>query len=112
MSMNKVNDFKHCINTCNLHDLGFKGSIHTWWNGRAEEDCIFKRLDQVLADMEFQQLYPGVEITYLSKIGSDHSPLLITCDPNFAPVKKQFKFLNILGRTCFVFGCGERKLAY
>nr|XP_009616442.1 uncharacterized protein LOC104108979 [Nicotiana tomentosiformis] len=38
VSLDEVDDFRHCINTCNLTDLGFKGSIYTWWNGRAEED--------------------------------------------------------------------------
>nr|XP_016513013.1 PREDICTED: uncharacterized protein LOC107830042 [Nicotiana tabacum] len=85
---------RYYVTTCKLHDLGFKGSIFTWWNGRAKEDCIFKRLDRVLANMEFQQLFPGVEITHLSKIGSDHSPSLITFDPNFVLGKKQFRFLN------------------
>lgn len=32
----EVDDFRHCVSTCNLFDLGFKGSIYTWWNGRAE----------------------------------------------------------------------------
>lgn len=50
----------------------------------------------MLANMEFQNLFPGVEVTHLSKIGFDHSPLLITCDPNFTPIKKQFRFLNFL----------------
>ncbi|XP_009793730.1 uncharacterized protein [Nicotiana sylvestris] len=40
--INEIDDFRHCINTCNLFDLGFKGSIFTWWNGMAEEDYIFK----------------------------------------------------------------------
>ncbi|XP_075104741.1 uncharacterized protein LOC142178866 [Nicotiana tabacum] len=38
VSLIEVDDFRHCINTCNLTDLGFKGSIFTWWNGRSEED--------------------------------------------------------------------------
>ncbi|XP_019262022.1 PREDICTED: uncharacterized protein LOC109239885 [Nicotiana attenuata] len=59
--INEIDDFRHCINTCNLFDLGFKGSIFTWWNGRAEEDCIFKRLDRCLANSEFQQTFPGIE---------------------------------------------------
>ncbi|XP_009757806.1 uncharacterized protein [Nicotiana sylvestris] len=63
--INEVDDFRHCINSCNLIDLGFKGSIFTWWNGRAEEDCIFKRLDRVLGNMELQQLFPSVEVTSL-----------------------------------------------
>lgn len=73
VSINKVDDFRQCMNTCNLTDLGFKGSIFTWWNGRAEEDYIFKRLDRCFANIEFQQMWLVLEITHLSKIGSDHS---------------------------------------
>ncbi|XP_070048975.1 uncharacterized protein [Nicotiana tomentosiformis] len=94
VSLNEVDDFRHCINTCNLFDLGFKGSTYIWWNGRAEEDCIFKRLDKCLANLECQQMWPCLEITHLSKSGSDHSPLLITCNPDVVPIKKSFRFLN------------------
>ncbi|XP_009790176.1 uncharacterized protein LOC107776673 [Nicotiana tabacum] len=65
--LNEVDDFGQCINTFNLNDLGFKGSIFTWWNGRGEEDSIFTRLDRVLGNMELQQLFPGLEVTHLSK---------------------------------------------
>ncbi|XP_075092253.1 uncharacterized protein LOC142172518 [Nicotiana tabacum] len=42
VSLNEIDDFRHCVNTCNLFDLGFKGSIFTWWNGRAEEDYVVR----------------------------------------------------------------------
>ncbi|XP_075074764.1 uncharacterized protein LOC142162321 [Nicotiana tabacum] len=77
VSLNEIDDFRHCINTCNLFDLGFKGNIFTWWNGRAEEDCIFKRLDRCLANVEFQQKFPRIEVQHLSKTGSDHSPMFL-----------------------------------
>ncbi|XP_060182094.1 uncharacterized protein LOC132611727 [Lycium barbarum] len=54
----------------------YGGSVYTWGNGRGAEDCIFKRLDRCLGNFEFQQLFPGLEITHLIKTGSDHSPLL------------------------------------
>ncbi|XP_009796364.2 uncharacterized protein [Nicotiana sylvestris] len=92
--INEVDDFRHCIDTSNLFYLGFKGSIYTWWNGRAEENCIFKRLDRCLANLEFQNLWPGIEVEHLTKIGSDHSPLLIKLSPEVAPIKKSFRFLN------------------
>ncbi|XP_070036716.1 uncharacterized protein [Nicotiana tomentosiformis] len=82
------------MNTYNLTDLGFKGSIYTWWSGRAEQDCIFKRLDRCFANMEMQQLWTGVEVEHLSKIGSDHCPLLITCNPDAVQIKKSFIFLS------------------
>ncbi|XP_075111897.1 uncharacterized protein LOC142182015 [Nicotiana tabacum] len=80
--INEIDDFRHCITTCNLFDLGFKGSIFTWWNGRAEEDCIIKRLDRCLGNMELQQLWLGLEINHLSKIGSDQNPMHLTYNPS------------------------------
>ncbi|XP_019251178.1 PREDICTED: uncharacterized protein LOC109230104 [Nicotiana attenuata] len=74
VSLNEVDDFRHCINTSNLSDMGFKGSIFTWWNGRSEDDCIFKRLDRCLRNMELQQTFP--------------------CDIETSPIKKPFRFLN------------------
>lgn len=41
-------DFDYCIETCDLTRVNFQGSPFTWWNGRAENDCIFKRLDRIL----------------------------------------------------------------
>ncbi|XP_070034434.1 uncharacterized protein [Nicotiana tomentosiformis] len=93
--INEVDEFRHCVNTCNLFDLGFKGRIFTWWNVCAEEDCIFKRLDKCLANMELQQIWPGMEIIHLSKIGLDLSPMLLNFNPNTVPVKKAFRFLNL-----------------
>ncbi|XP_070020059.1 uncharacterized protein [Nicotiana sylvestris] len=94
VSLIEVDDFRHCINTCNLTDLGFKGSIFTWWNGRSEEDCIFKRLDRCFGNHELQQTFPGLEVTHLSKIGSDHCPMLLKCDIETPLIKKSFRFLN------------------
>ncbi|XP_019231592.1 PREDICTED: uncharacterized protein LOC109212408 [Nicotiana attenuata] len=94
VSLNEVDDFRHCKDTCKLTDLGFKGSIFTWLNGRAEEDCIFKRLDRCFSNTEWQQMWPGMEITHLPKIGFDHCPLLITNNPNVVQIKKSFRFLS------------------
>ncbi|XP_009796308.1 uncharacterized protein [Nicotiana sylvestris] len=94
VSLNEINDFRHCISTCNLGDPAFKGSIYMWWNRRGEDDCIFKRLDRCLGNIELQHVWPSIEVTHLSKIGSDHSPMLLKFNPDAAPIKKTFKFLN------------------
>ncbi|XP_009758676.1 uncharacterized protein LOC107822524 [Nicotiana tabacum] len=101
VSLNEVNDLRHCVNTCNLTDLGFKGSIYTWWNGQAGDDCIFKRLDRCLANTEFQQIFPALEITHLSKIGSDHNPMLLKCREDAAPLKKLKKALSTWSRATY-----------
>lgn len=91
--MNEVEDFRQCINTCSLFDLGFKGTIYTWWNGRTDDDCTFKRLDRCSTNMEFQQMWLGLDVTQLSKTGSDHCPMVLSCDLNTVPIKRLLSFL-------------------
>lgn len=85
-------DFSYCINSCELLEVGFKGSSFTWWNGRAGTDCIFKRLDRIVINNAFQSWLGNVEVEHLSRIGSDHSPLLLSCGEVTKRIFKPFKF--------------------
>ncbi|KAH0704872.1 hypothetical protein KY289_009948 [Solanum tuberosum] len=89
----EVEDFNHCTNVCNLDDQGFKGSKYTWWNGRTDANCIFKRLDRILGS-GIQNIFPILEVEHLVRSGSDHTPLLITFNTSNANVVRPFKFLN------------------
>ncbi|XP_059310080.1 uncharacterized protein LOC132061248 [Lycium ferocissimum] len=90
----EAEDFRHCIDSSKLVDLGFTGSMYTWWNGRSDEACIFKRLDRCLGNQALQNTYPNLEVEHLIKQGSDHSPLLISLKQDSRPIKKSFRFLN------------------
>ncbi|XP_060210254.1 uncharacterized protein LOC132637130 [Lycium barbarum] len=94
VSFSETEDFIHCINICQLTDIGFKGRMYTWWNERSDDACIFKILDRCLGNQALQQLYPNFEVEHLIKKGSDHSPLAITTRVDTTPIKKPFKFLN------------------
>ncbi|XP_070032400.1 uncharacterized protein [Nicotiana tomentosiformis] len=60
--LSEVQDFGHCVDTCALYDRGFKGSLYTWWDGRSDDDCIFKKLDRFLTNQQFQDLFPALEV--------------------------------------------------
>ncbi|XP_059310186.1 uncharacterized protein LOC132061371 [Lycium ferocissimum] len=92
--LNEVQDFLSCIQNCGITDLGFKGSKYTWWNGQNGKDCIFKRLDRCFGNQFLRSLYPGIEVNYLIRTGSGHSPLLVSYTGTTNPIKKPFKFLN------------------
>ncbi|XP_019241256.1 PREDICTED: uncharacterized protein LOC109221250 [Nicotiana attenuata] len=87
-------DFAFCVNSCGLFNLGYKGSPFTWWNGRPNEKCIFKRLDKILVNMPFQNLFPTIEVEHLIRVGSDHAPFLMSCGEEAMKFVKPFKFLN------------------
>ncbi|XP_015159297.1 uncharacterized protein [Solanum tuberosum] len=91
---NETEDFVHCINTCQLVDLGFKGSIYTWWNGRSDTTCIFKRLDRCLGNQALQISFPNLEVEHLIIQGSDHYRLILTTRTDMRHIRKSFRFLN------------------
>ncbi|XP_070057028.1 uncharacterized protein [Nicotiana tomentosiformis] len=83
-----------CVNSCELFDLGYKGSLFTWWNGRPNAECIFKRLDKVLVNLPFHNLFRTIDAGHLIRTGSDHAPLFISCGEQATNFIKPFKFLN------------------
>lgn len=87
-------DFAFCVNSCELFDIKFKGSPFTRWNGRAAEDCIFKRLDRVLMNQMWLGWWLNVEVEHLARTGSDHAPLLLTCGGQVSIISRPFKFLK------------------
>lgn len=50
---NEYEDFAFCVNLCELVGINFKGSPFTWWNGRINCECIFKRFDRYLMNQSF-----------------------------------------------------------
>ncbi|KAK4706279.1 hypothetical protein R3W88_034163 [Solanum pinnatisectum] len=76
---NEYEDFAFCVNSCDLVEVGFKGSPFSWWNGRIDDHCVFKRLDRYLMNQVGLGHFGLVEFEYLARIGSDHAPMLLTC---------------------------------
>ncbi|XP_075076623.1 uncharacterized protein LOC142163253 [Nicotiana tabacum] len=90
----KYDDFAFFVNSCGLFDQGYKGSPFTWWNGRSNIECIFKRLDRILVNLPFQNMMLTIEVEHLISTGSDHAPLLITYGEQTTNFVKPFRFLN------------------
>ncbi|XP_059285202.1 uncharacterized protein LOC132038567 [Lycium ferocissimum] len=91
---NEVADFNHCLSSCGLQDLGYVGSTYTWWNGRDEEACIFKKLDRMVCNDKLLDVMPTMKVTHLIKKGSNHSPLELEFSTTTEVIIKPFKFLN------------------
>lgn len=87
ITITNTEDFVTCVNSLALHDVGFKGSPFTWWNGKADQECIFERLDRVLANQHLQNIMGYTEVDYLSRTGSDHAQLLISLGGQNSVVK-------------------------
>jgi hypothetical protein len=87
---------RNALDECHLKDLGYKEAMHTWTNGRHDENFIKERLDRAVANIEWTALFHEVTVFVLAARASDHKPLLmrfIQCN-NKASLKfcRSFKF--------------------
>ena len=86
--------FREAIDDCGVKDLGYKGSRFTWQRGNSPSTLIRERLDRMLADDEWCDLFPSWEVVHLPRYRSDHAPLLLKTGINdhFRRGNKLFKF--------------------
>ncbi|OMO75565.1 Endonuclease/exonuclease/phosphatase [Corchorus olitorius] len=87
----KIDKFRDMIESCNLIDLAFQGQRYTWIR-KSEEVVIKERLDRVLVNASWLEIYPKTQIFNKPIVGSDHSPILM--DSCFSERKslREFKF--------------------
>ncbi|KAF7814603.1 reverse transcriptase [Senna tora] len=57
-SLNRIKEFKECVEKSELTDLWFIGQKYTWFNKRSDGAMIFERIDRFLANAEWIQLFP------------------------------------------------------
>lgn len=70
------NTFRRMLNTLGLHDLRTVGGQYTWM-GQRKQYTIQSKIDRVVANAEWQDLFPKACVKLFDWIGSDHKPLLL-----------------------------------
>ncbi|GAA0171395.1 hypothetical protein LIER_41148 [Lithospermum erythrorhizon] len=82
-----LEEFNDCIMNCRLEDAGYYGSSLSWSNGR-----IAKRLDRVLHNQKYGEIFSQVKVKQLAKTLSDHAPMLVYSNKPTEGHKGSFKF--------------------
>lgn len=73
----QMQDFRDVLQDCELHDLGFKGVPHTYDNKREGWRNVKVRLDRVVADDKWRDIYSTAQVVHLVSPCSDHCPILL-----------------------------------
>ncbi|WOH11566.1 hypothetical protein DCAR_0831055 [Daucus carota subsp. sativus] len=88
--------FNQTVIDCNLEDLGFNGYEFTWERCRGTTMWIQERLDRVMANQGWRQLFPNAEVQVLEVSTSDHLPLVLQLNSQvYMPKSMRFKFENV-----------------
>ncbi|KAL4310684.1 hypothetical protein GQ457_01G050990 [Hibiscus cannabinus] len=74
-----------------LLDMGFNGPLFTWKRGD-----LSQRLDRCLCNSRWYEQFALSEIFHLSRLGSDHRPLLLSTEaPLLSHGSRPYRFLSI-----------------
>lgn len=71
----RMREFSHCLDDCELFDLSIEGNRFTWSNKQAGDHCIQERLDRGLANDLWRNLFPRAWVYHLTRVLSDHNPI-------------------------------------
>ncbi|EOY02245.1 Uncharacterized protein TCM_016772 [Theobroma cacao] len=84
-----MEDFATMLLDCGLLDASYEGNNFTWTNNH-----MFQRLDRVVYNHEWADCFHHTRIQHLNRDGSDHCPLLISCNNTVPRGPSNFRFLH------------------
>lgn len=70
-------NFNQVLRDCELMDIGSQGTFFTWERGKDVNTRIQERLDRFLVSVSWFDMFPKAEAKGLTRIGSDHCPIMI-----------------------------------
>lgn len=87
--LNLMQAFRETLLHCGLVDLGFRGNMFTWNNGRPGGAFVQERLDKVCAIIEWRELFPCYRVTNIQASYLDHVPILVTTHNTMQPQRRK-----------------------
>ncbi|XP_062005939.1 uncharacterized protein LOC133723125 [Rosa rugosa] len=89
---NRRHYLRSFMNINSLLDIGYKGQRFTWARKQGDTIVLQERLDRCLVDKNWLLGWPETNLTHLTRIGLDHSPILFNTNPILQRPKAGFKF--------------------
>ncbi|KAF9619458.1 hypothetical protein IFM89_007033 [Coptis chinensis] len=71
-----MSDFRDMVSSNQLMEAPHSRFEFTWWNKQMGVDKVVRKLDRAFVNNEWNLLHPGWRYRALSKLCSDHSPLV------------------------------------
>ncbi|KAJ7009375.1 hypothetical protein NC653_000139 [Populus alba x Populus x berolinensis] len=76
------NDFGTCIQGFELTQIPYSGLKFTWHNGQLGGNAIMRKLDWIFGNHSFLLKWPSAYYKVLPRDHSDHSALILECQPH------------------------------
>ncbi|KAB2601993.1 hypothetical protein D8674_002998 [Pyrus ussuriensis x Pyrus communis] len=88
---NRPRFLEEFLSSSQLMDLGYNGPAFTW-RGMRKKDWVEERLDRVMANEKWQQLWPNSQVMHETVLASDHCPVFLISNIEGQKGRKMFRF--------------------
>ncbi|XP_056685778.1 uncharacterized protein [Spinacia oleracea] len=88
-------DFRNCVTCCGLEDVNSAGHFFTWNNKQEGDNRVFSKIDRVMANDMWMQLFPSAEAGFLSEGLFDHCPMGLSVYPCNNTARKPFRYFDM-----------------
>ncbi|CAM0912939.1 unnamed protein product [Alopecurus aequalis] len=92
LDVHRMRMFNDCIADLALREIRRVGARYTWTNNRV--DPIRSVLDRVFVSVDWEVAFPLCSLRALTRVGSDHTPLLLSAGGACPPRSNRFHFEN------------------
>ncbi|KAK8493003.1 hypothetical protein V6N11_012657 [Hibiscus sabdariffa] len=90
--LSQANWFNNAINKCGLLEMPIKGGSYTWSNQCTDDDAIMEKLDRILFNINWNDMFKRAAEVMEPTIGLDHSPIICLLNEVNRKPRKEFKF--------------------
>ncbi|XP_074302744.1 uncharacterized protein LOC141634485 [Silene latifolia] len=95
----ELEDFRKCVDYCELWDIQAKGSFYTWNNKQAPNTRVFSRIDRFVINHEWLRQYPDGYAFFMNEGLFDHNTCICYRRPNTVVRKSSFRYFNMWGQA-------------
>ncbi|KAL5568334.1 hypothetical protein UlMin_024909 [Ulmus minor] len=91
----EISSSVHMINALDnlgLLELPSQGLKYTWSNGKDDDSIIRAKPDRGVANADWWDLFPNVDVKILPNVTSDHSPIILNSDGGSNFLRRPFRF--------------------
>ncbi|GJR01111.1 hypothetical protein Tco_0524095 [Tanacetum coccineum] len=93
-----MREFKECVEDLEVMDVQHSGLQYTWTQKPKGNEGLLKKIDRVMANLMFNDVFAGSHAIFKPYRNSDHAPSVLCIPTMIKPKPKPFKFYNLL--TC------------
>ncbi|XP_074300991.1 uncharacterized protein LOC141632336 [Silene latifolia] len=95
----EIDDFKQCVDECEVMDCPASGSLYTWCNKQDPTTRVYSRLDRVLVNQMWLTANPLAYAHFYCEGTFDHTPCVVQEQCDGPKKRRSFKYLNMWSQS-------------